>query len=64
MMPDFRKRTSPQGVPLKNLTRDEWGLLIAAVAAYQHNPKYQDLHMKLLAQLALSRPPAEHAAVR
>lgn len=48
-------RNAPYGSPPKNLTREEWSLLIAAVAAYQHNLKYQTLHMKLLAQHALSR---------
>lgn len=45
----------PHELPLKNLTREEWGLLIAATAAYRHNARYQALHMKLLAQHALYR---------
>lgn len=55
MKPESWKRSLPHEVPLKNLTWEEWRLLIAAVAAYQHNSKYQTLHMKLLAQHSLSR---------
>jgi len=40
---------------LKNLTPEEWRLLIAAVTAYQHNAQYQAIHMKLLAQQLLSQ---------
>lgn len=43
----------PDGSPLKNLTAKEWSLLIAAVAAYQHNAQYQIIHTKLLAQYSL-----------
>lgn len=42
---------------LKNFTPEEWHLLIAAVAAYQHNAQYQAIHMKLLAQQLLSQQP-------
>lgn len=45
----------PHELPLKNLTWEEWRLLIAATAAYKHNARYQALHMKLLAQHALCR---------
>ena len=42
---------------LKNLMPEEWRLLIAAVAAYQHNAQYQAIHMRLLAQQLLSQQP-------
>ena len=45
----------PHGVPVSNLTSQEWRLLIAAVAAYQHNAQYQASHMKLLAQQLLAQ---------
>ncbi|CAM3493280.1 hypothetical protein PANO111632_20110 [Paracoccus nototheniae] len=47
----------PREWSLKNLTGEEWYLLIAAVAAYQHNIQYQTLHIKLLVQHALLRYP-------
>lgn len=45
----------PHGLPVSNLTSKEWCLLIAAVAAYQHNADYQAIHMKLLAQQLLAQ---------
>lgn len=45
----------PRGLPVSNLTLKEWRLLIAAVAAYQHNAEYQAIHMKLLAQQLLAQ---------
>lgn len=44
----------PHGFPVTNLTAHEWRLLIAAVAAYQHNADYRAIHMKLLAQQLLA----------
>jgi quinol monooxygenase YgiN len=54
MMSESLKRSLPRELPLKYLTYEEWRLLIAAVAAYRHNEHYQAIHMKLLAQHALS----------
>lgn len=45
----------PHELPVSNLTSKEWCLLIAAVAAYQHNVEYQAIHMKLLAQQSLAQ---------
>ncbi len=41
MMSESLKRSLPRELPLKNLTYEEWRLLIAAVAAYRHNEHYQ-----------------------
>jgi hypothetical protein len=48
------ERIMPHGFPVTNLTAHEWRLLIAAVAAYQHNADYRAIHMKLLAQQLLA----------
>lgn len=50
IIPDTSERNMLPGLPVSNLTAHKWHLLIAAVAAYQHNAQYQAIHLKLLVQ--------------
>lgn len=55
MTPNTSERLMPHRFPVTGLSEEEWILLISATAAYQHNAKYQDLHIKLLTQQFLAQ---------
>lgn len=46
-------------VPAANvrLTVDEWGLIVAALSAYQHNKTYLPLYQKFAAQASVISQP-------